>query len=173
MTNARKLLSCTAIVVSLALLTACGGVVNTKYADTATYSNDNVVAIPSTTNVLRVSVGSSAPFSVTFVTDDGAIATDLSITSGLSSLPGGWGGPKSFTCATISTGNGCMLSLAYHPTASGSGAVTLGYTYSNDSGTRKTGKATVSYVSTSNDNVVATTSPAGQIAAVTGSINNG
>jgi hypothetical protein len=171
MTNALKLLSRSGIMVCLALLAACGHDVNTKYGDTATYSNDNVVAIPSTTNVLRVTVGSSAPFSVTFVTDDGAIATDLSITAGLSSLPAGWGGPTSFTCATITTGNGCMLSLTYHPTASGSGVLTVSYTYSNDSGIRKTGKATVSYVSTSNDNVVATTSPAGQIAAVTGSTN--
>ena len=142
--------------------------VNTKYADTSTYSNDSVVAMPSTTNVLSVTVGSSAPFKVTFVTDDGATATDLSITAGLSSLPAGWVGPTSFTCATLSTGNGCMLSLTYHPTAAGSGAVTVEYTYSNDAGIRKSGMVTVRYVATSNDNVVATPSPSGQIAVITG-----
>ena len=168
MTNALKLLSRSAIMVSLALLAACGGIVNTKYADTSTYSNDSVVAMPSTTNVLSVTVGSSAPFSVTFVTDDGATATDLSITAGLSSLPAGWVGPTSFTCATISTGNGCMLNLTYHPTAAGSGSVTLSYSYKDNAGTGKTGTVMLSYAATSNDNVVATPSPSGQIAVITG-----
>ena len=167
MANALKLLSRSAIMVSLALLAACGGIVNTKYADTSTYSNDSVVAMPSTTNV-RVTVGFSAPFRVTFVTDDGATATDLSITAGLSSLPAGWVGPTSFTCATISTGNGCMLSLTYHPTAVGSGSVTLSYSYKDNAGTGKTGTVVLSYAATSNDNVVATPSPSGQIAVITG-----
>jgi hypothetical protein len=171
MTNALKSLSYSAIMVSLALLAACGSVVNTKYAGATAYTNDNVVALPSTTDVLNVSVGASAAFTVTFVTDDGAVATDLSITTGLSSLPAGWVGPTSFTCAAISIGNGCLLSLTYHPTASGSGTVTIGYTYSDNAGISKTGTTTVRYAATSNDNVIATTSPAGQIAAKTGSTN--
>ena len=168
MTNALKLLSCSAIMVSLALLAACGRVANTKYPDSSIYSNDSVVAMPSTTNVLSVTVGFSAPFSVTFVTDDGATATGFSITGGLSSLPAGWSGPTSFTCASVSTGGGCRLNLTYHPTAVGSGSVTLSYSYKDNAGTGKTGTVVLSYAATSNDNVVATPSPSGQIAVITG-----
>jgi hypothetical protein len=172
MLNTLKLLSLSAVIASLGLLAACGeGVVNTRFADASIRSNDNVVAMPSTTDVLSVAVGFSTTFTVTFITDDRAPATDLSITAGLSALPAGWSGPTSFTCATVSTGSGCMLNLTYHPTSPGSGTVTVGYTYANDAGTPKAGTATVSYAATSNDNVVATTSPAGQIAAVTGSTN--
>jgi len=160
--------------VSFMLLAACGqGAGNTRFANDTIATNDSIVAMPSTSDALRVAVGSSAAFTMTFMTNDGAIATNLSITAGLSALPAGWVGPTSFTCPIITTGSGCMLNLTYHPTTLGSGTMTVEYTYSNDSGTSKTGRATVSYAATSNDddNVIATTSPAGQIAAVTGSTN--
>ncbi|MGC1386717.1 MAG: hypothetical protein WA807_01780 [Steroidobacteraceae bacterium] len=105
---------------------------------------------------------------MTFTTDDGAAATNLSITTGLSALPAGWTGPASFTCASVSTGSGCMVNLTYKPTAIGSGSVTFNFSYINNAGTSKTGMATVNYSATSNDNVVATRSPAGQIAVITG-----
>ena len=95
-------------------------------------------------------------------------ATNLSITSGLSTLPAGWTGPTSFTCASVSTGSGCMVTLTYNPTAAGTGSVTLKYSYVNNAGTSKTGTATVSYAATSNNKVVATPSPAGPIAVVVG-----
>jgi hypothetical protein len=98
------------------------------------------VATPSTTGAITVAVGSSAAFNVTFTTDDGEGAINLSITTGLSALP------------------------------VGSGSVTFNYSYTNNAGTTKTGTATVSYAATSiyNNNVVATPSPAGQIAAAVG-----
>jgi hypothetical protein len=62
-----------------------------------------------------------------------------------------------------------MLNLIYHPTAAGSGTLTLNYSYANNAGTAKTGTVTVSYATVSDNNsVVATTSPAGQIVVVTG-----
>ena len=169
MSHTLKLIGRSAVVASLALLAACGqGATNTKFADTAILSNDSIVAVPSTTDTLNVAVGFSTTFTVTFITDDGATATDLSITAGLSALPAGWSGPTSFTCASISTGSGCRLNLSYHPTAAGSGSVKLNFSYKNDAGTGKTGTTTLSYAATSNDNVVATPFPTGQIAVVTG-----
>jgi hypothetical protein len=167
MINKRKLLSNWAMVASLGILAACGGG-SSSPPPTNTKTNDTIVATSSPTGTVSVAVGSSATFSVTFTTDDGETATSLSITSGLSALPAGWTGPASFTCASVSTGNGCMVNLTYHPTAAGSGSVTLDYSYTNNAGTSKTGTATVSYVATSNNNIVATPSPAGQIAVVTG-----
>jgi hypothetical protein len=165
-----KLLGRWAIVASLAMLAACGpglNVYSTGSPPASALANNSIVAT-STTSAINVVVGSSTAFNVTFTTDDGKTATNLSITTGLSALPAGWSGPTSFTCASVSTGSGCMLTLTYHPTAVGSGGVTVNYSYTNNAGTSKTGAAMVSYAATSNDNVIATPSPAGQIAVVTG-----
>lgn len=156
---------------SLALLAACGYSVSSSQIPAAsTPTNNNIVATPSPSGAISVTVGSSTAVNLTFTTDDGATAANLLITAGLGTLPAGWTGPASFTCATVSTGNGCMLNLVYHPTTVGSGSVTFSYSYTNNMGTGKTGTATVSYAATSldNNNVVATPSPAGQIAVVTG-----
>ncbi|MDP9065473.1 MAG: hypothetical protein M3O06_06395, partial [Pseudomonadota bacterium] len=130
--------------------------------------NDNVVATSSSSGALDVVVGSNAAWNLTFTTDDGATATNLTITAGLGTLPAGWSGPTSFTCAAVSTGNGCMLNLMYRPASIDSGNLTFSYSYTNNAGTGKTGTATVSYAATSIDHIVATPSPAGQIAVVTG-----
>lgn len=113
-------------------------------------------------------VGASRGFNVTFTSDDGASISNLSITSGLT-LPAGWTGPATFTCATVSTGNGCLLSLNYAPTAAGSGTITLAYSYTNNAGTAKTGSLDVAYASTvGGNNVVTQVSPAGQILGIVG-----
>ncbi len=156
---------------SLAMLTACGYSSNSYTSgSTLSLTNDSVVATPSANGSLSVTIGSSAAFSVTFTTDDGATATNLSITAGLSDLPAGWTGPTSFTCPSVSTGSGCMVNLTYHPTAAGSGSLTFNYSYISSTGTSKTGTTTVSYAATNvdNNNVVVTRSPAGQIAVITG-----
>jgi hypothetical protein len=169
MSHTLKLIGRAAVLASLALLAACGqGVTNTRFADTSIPGNDSIVAVPSTTDTLSVAVGFSTTFTLTFITDDGGLATDLSITAGLSALPAGWSGPTTFACTAVSTGSGCRLNLSYHPTAVGSGGVKLNYSYKNSAGTAKTGTTTMSYAATSNDNVVATPFPTGQIAVVTG-----
>ncbi|MGC1521044.1 MAG: hypothetical protein WA803_05845, partial [Steroidobacteraceae bacterium] len=61
-------------------------------------------------------------------------------------LPSGWtSGSATFACATVSTGNGCVLSLAYAPAAAASGTLSLTYSYNDDSGTAKTGSVTIPY----------------------------
>jgi len=170
MINTLKSLTGWTAAASLAMLAACGGGGGGGGALAPTTTNNTIVITPSPTGTISVAVGSSQAFSATFTTDDGKTATNLSITSGLSALPAGWTGPTSFTCASVSTGNGCMVNLTYKPTAVGSGSVTFDYSYVNNAGTSKTGTATVSYAATSadNNNVVATPSPAGQIAVMTG-----
>ncbi len=148
--------------------TSKSGTVSVKYAAT---TQDSVVATPSTTSAIHVIAGSSTAYSVTFTTSDGDTATNLSVTSGLSSLPAGWQGPKTFTCSSVSTGSGCVLNLAYAPTANGSGTLTVGYSYTNNAGTSKSGTVAVTYAATAHNNVVAAATPSGQIAAITGSSN--
>jgi hypothetical protein len=111
-------------------------------------TNDNVVGTPSPIS-LAVVTGSSTPVSVTFTTDDGNLASGLSVTSGLGALPSGWSSPSgSFACATLSTGSACQLTLTYAPSAVGSGTVSLTFGYNDNSGTAKTGSVSIPYAAT-------------------------
>lgn len=140
------------------------GNVNIAYAST---SSNNIVLTPSPTGQIGVIVGGSQSVDLTFTTDDGNPATALAVT-GLASLPSGWSGANSFSCSSVSTGNGCRLSLSYAPTAVGSGTLSLQFGYTNNSGVAKTGSAVISYVATTNNNVIGTASPAGQISVAAG-----
>ncbi len=142
------------------------GTVAVSYAAT---SNDNVVATPSPAGQVAVMTGGSSTVGITFTTSDGQAATNLSITAGLSPLPAGWSGPASFSCASVSTGGGCLLQLTYAPSVVASGTLTLSYSYKNNAGTAKTGSISIPYVATTHNNVVVTTSPSGSISAVVNS----
>lgn len=112
-------------------------------------TTDNNVAPTSSPTTLAVLTGTSTPVSISFVTDDGNPASDLSITSGLAPLPAGWNSSAStFTCASLSTGTGCQLSLSYAPQAADSATLTLGYSYTNNSGMTKTGTFALVYSAT-------------------------
>jgi hypothetical protein len=98
-----------------------------------------------------VNVGTSNLVTVTFTTDDGNPATALNVTAGLSPLPAGWSGPGTFTCATFSTGTGCLLELTYAPTAATmptNQVLTLNYSYLNDAGLGGTGTVTIDFSAT-------------------------
>ncbi len=133
-------------------------------------SHDNVIATASPTGQINAVLSSgSQAVTVTFTTDDGRPATDLSLTSSLSGLPAGWSSTATaFSCATVSTGSACQLAFTYAPTVVGSGTLTLSYSYTDDSGTPKTGSAVIPFAATSDDNVVGTVSPSGQITATAG-----
>ena len=136
----------------------------------ATTSSNNVVAVSSPAGQINAAekTGSQA-VAIDFNTDDGRAASGLVVTSSLSALPAGWhSASKSFSCGSVSTGNGCQLGLSYAPTALGSGTLALTYAYDDDAGNQQTGTLNIPYTATTNDNVVGTASPAGQINAVVG-----
>jgi hypothetical protein len=141
------------------------GSVDLAYAST---SNNNVAASAAPSGQVNAVVGTGTqPVAVTFTTDDGNAATALALTTDLGALPAGWSSTAgNFSCAAVGTGNGCQLPLSYAPTAVGSGTLALGYTYVDNSGAAKTGSINLAYASTSNNNLVATAAPAGQINAV-------
>jgi hypothetical protein len=143
------------------------GALNIPYSTT---SADNVVATAAPAGeIIAVEKTGGQAVAVTFTTDDGRPASNLVLTSNLTALPPGWSSTSgSFTCGSVSTGNGCQLPLTYAPTALTSGTLTLNYAYTNGSGTPQTGSLNVLYAATTNDNVVATPSPSGQINAVVG-----
>ena len=129
---------------------------------------NNVIGTTSPSGQINAAVGAGAQsVSVNFTTDDGNPATNFTLTSGLTTLPSGWSSTASgLSCAIVSTGNGCQLMLAYAPTTAGSGTLTLGYSYTDDSGTAKTGALNIPYATTSSNTVIATASPSGQVTAV-------
>lgn len=132
----------------------------------ATTSN-NVVASASATGQVSSSVGGSRSVRVNFTTDDGNVATDLSVSSDLTALPAGWNSmAKSFSCGIVSTGNGCQLVLGFAPTTAGGGVLALSYGYTDNSGATRTGTLNIPYSTLTNGEVVASVSPTGQINAV-------
>jgi hypothetical protein len=143
-----------------------GGTITIPYVATA--PNNNVVAASAPTGQI-VSAPSSAAQVVTvnFTTDDGNAATNLALTTDLSSLPAGWSSKSpGFSCAIVSTGNGCQLVLNYLPTSAATGTLALSYTYADDSGTARTGMLNIPYSTTTNGTVVATAAPMGQVNSV-------
>jgi len=141
------------------------GTLNVPYA---TSSRNDVVASASPSgeiNAVQKSGGQAV--AVTFTTDDGKAATAMYLTTNLAALPPGWSSStKTLACSSVSTGNGCQLHLTYAPAALTKGTLTLNYAYTDAAGMAKTGSLNVAYAATTNDNVVATASPTGQINAV-------
>ena len=124
---------------------AKSGSLNIPYRAT---TDDSVLGTPSP-SPLTVVTGTSTMLTVAFATDDGNPATTLSVTSGLSALPAGWSSADStFTCPSVSAGVGCQLGLTYQPTSTDSGTLTLGFTYTNDSGMVKSGTVLIPYTAT-------------------------
>jgi hypothetical protein len=108
-----------------------------------TTSNDNVAAASNPVS-LAVAVGSSNGVAVTFNTDDGNLAGAL--TADLTALPADWNAASgTFTCANVSVGSGCQLSLTYAPTAAANAVLSFGFSYTNSSGAMKTGTVSIPY----------------------------
>jgi hypothetical protein len=134
-----------------------------------TGSVDSVVATASVGGVVSASVGGSRTLSITYTSSDGNAITGFGISNSLGTLPAGWSGPTSFTCALVSTGSGCVLNLTFTPTAVASGSLTLDYVFVDNATLPSTGGTlTVPYSAAAENNVVAAVSPAGQINAVVG-----
>jgi hypothetical protein len=121
------------------------GSVNVPYRAT---TDDSVLGTASAGS-LAVVTGTSTPLTVTFATDDGNPASALSVTSGLATLPAGWSsGGSTFACSSVSAGVSCQLALTYQPANPDTGTLTLGFTYTNDSGLTKNGTVLIPYTAT-------------------------
>lgn len=136
----------------------------------STAGADDTVGATSNTALVSVAVGASQTVSVTFNSSDGLAVTGFGISGSLSTLPAGWSGPATFTCSTVSSGSGCVLTLTYAPTATDSGTLSLTYIYVDNAGLSKVpgGTITIPYQAIAADNVVATAFPSGQINAAIG-----
>jgi hypothetical protein len=121
------------------------GSLNVPYRAT---TDDSVLGTPSPGS-LAVVTGTSTMLMVTFVTDDANPASALSVTSGLAALPAGWSSANgSFACSSVSAGVSCQLVLTYQPVNPDAGTLALGFTYTNDSGSVKSGTVLIPYTAT-------------------------
>jgi hypothetical protein len=122
---------------------------NVPYAATA---NNNVQSslVPASPISVVAGMGASQTVTVTFATDDGFSASDLTVTSDLTALPEGFSAaPANFACATVSAGVPCVLNLTYTPVAAGDNAtLQLTYQYFDNAGVGKTGSVNLAYSST-------------------------
>ena len=146
---------------------ARSGALNIPYATT---SNGSVTtSVSPTGEVDAANMGGTQSVAVTFTTENGT-AAGLSVLTDLTKLPPGWSSSaKTFGCGSVSTGNGCQLQLAYAPTTLTAGTLSLRYGYTDASGTPNFGVVNIPYAATTNDNVIGTASPSGQITAMLGS----
>jgi len=137
--------------------TAQMGTLDLDYAAT---TNDNVTATPSPMGEISAVVGAVAQtVTVTFTTDDARLATSLAVTTNLATLPAGWSSAaEPFSCASLTNGAGCQLTLTYVPTLAARGTLRIGYSYRNNAGESKTGTVNIPYRATTNDTIVATPS---------------
>ena len=146
------------------------GAINLPYSTTI---SGNVVATVSPAGQIdAIQKTGTQAVTITFTTDNGQSAGDLVLLSPLSAaLPADWSGPAGgFTCGSVSTGHGCQLALTYAPTVLTSGTVQLDYGYTSPAGAFTTGSLNIPYAATTNDNVVATAAPSGQIDAIVGEL---
>ena len=125
----RNTICCGLLCAFLLTLTACD----------SSGTRDSVVVSSSVAGTVDAVVGGgSHTVQLTFNTDDGKPASQLYVYLG--ALPSGWSASSSgFSCATVSTGNGCLLDLTYAPAADAQGTVTLQYGYINNAGVNATG----------------------------------
>jgi hypothetical protein len=146
---------------------ARSGALNIPYATT---TNGTVTtSVSPTGEVNATNMGGTQSVAVTFTTESGT-AAGLSVLTDLTKLPPGWSSSaNTFGCGSVSTGNGCQLQLKYAPTALTSGTLSLRYGYTDASGTPNFGVVNIPYAATTNDNVIGTAAPSGQITAMLGS----
>jgi hypothetical protein len=145
---------------------ARSGALNIPYATT---SNGTVTASVSPTGQVNAAMMGGQSVAVTFTTEDGKTATGLAMLTDLTKLPPGWSSSgNTFGCDTVSTGNGCQLQLQYAPTTLTAGTLSLRYGYNDANGMTNFGVLNIPYAATTNDNVIGTAAPSGQITAMLG-----
>jgi hypothetical protein len=136
-----------------------------------TGSEDSATATSSVAGTMAVTVGASQTVSVVFTSSDALAITGFAVSGSLGSLPAGWSGPGTFSCAAVGPGSGCVMALTYAPTAIDSGTLTLNCVYIANSGLARTPGPcfTLTYAAVAPNNVAAYAAPTGEIDAIAGS----
>jgi hypothetical protein len=126
----------------------------------------SVNATPSVAGTVSVTPGAKETITVAFTSATGSPVSGLALSN--TTLPADWNGPSDMTCSVTGTGNNCVLTLTYAPTAMETGTLTIGYVYVGDPNAPPGPSLTIPYAGTASDNIVATPAPIGQIVAASG-----
>ncbi len=147
------------------------GAVVIPYGTTGGHNNVLATVAPAG-QINAIESGPGRSIAVTFNSDDGAPASNLTLRGDTTTLPAGWSGSLAgFACGNVSKGDGCQLLLSYAPKSMTRGTLTLGYGYTDSSGAPETGTLDITYAATTDDNVVGTAAPSGEIEAIVGMSN--
>ncbi len=90
-------------------------------------ATDTVNATPSVAGTVTVVPGAKETITVAFTSADGRQVAGLGLSN--TTLPADWTAPDDFTCSVTSSGNACVLTLTYAPTATETGTLAIGYVY--------------------------------------------
>ncbi|HSB97089.1 MAG TPA: hypothetical protein VLC91_11610, partial [Spongiibacteraceae bacterium] len=136
-----------ALVILFAIgLAGCGG--SSSGGDvTPVAANSVVVSRSSAGTVTAVANGGSRVLTLGFNSSDARPISNLHV-AGLSALPAGWSGAADFSCASVGSGNGCLLNLTYAPAAVAGGTFTLTYTYTSIAGNSASGSIDIAFAAT-------------------------
>lgn len=159
---------CVAVLTMLALAGCGSGSTDSRTSNAPPAASGKLLVTRTGTQTVAAALGGTQSIAITF-TAEGSNSIDQLMIGGLTTLPGGWQGPASFSCTNIDTGSGCVLTLTFEPSSAASGTVVLTYTY-RDAGVDTVGNIDVPYRTTANNNAVAAAQPAGQIVAVVGEL---
>ena len=132
----------------------------------STPATDSVIATPSVAGTVSVTAGASQTITVAFTSADGRPISGLALSN--TTLPPGWSAPTGFTCTVTGSGNNCVLTLTYAPSAVGTGTLKIGYVYEGDQDAPRARVLSIPYAATASNNIVATPAPIGQINAASG-----
>ena len=160
------------LLLSISALSACHGGESRSSGSGVTTPTASTVSTAVTANTLsNVPLNSSTPVTVAFGVPDGASATALTVTTGLSTLPSGWSAASpTFSCANVNAQTPCDLTLTYDPSTAGtSGTLTLGFTYLDSRGRQQQGRVGISYSSAAPNSVTTSVAPTGPVQGVVGS----
>jgi hypothetical protein len=127
---------------------------------------DYVNATPSVAGTVSAIPGAKQTITVAFTSADGRPISGLGLSN--TTLPADWSGPSDFTCSVTSSGNDCVLTLTYAPTATETGTLSIGYVYAGDANSPPLVTLSIPYAAATSDNIVATPMPIGQITAASG-----
>jgi hypothetical protein len=149
-----------------ATTTGGGGTVGLGTGEDPPPAPDSVNATPSVAGTVAVIAGASQTITVAFTSADGRPVSGFALSN--TTLPPDWSGPSDFTCSVTGSGNNCVLTLTYAPTAPETGTLMIGYVYVGDQSAPPGAVLSIPYAATASDNVVATPAPIGQINAASG-----
>lgn len=109
--------------------------------------SNNILAITSPIGLINPAPNHVQSVTIPFISNNNSMIESFTVTN-LESLPVSWqlnSEDKNFSCQSVTTGSGCVLSLIYMPQQLESGDFVLNYRYKSSDGAMKSGFTNIAY----------------------------